>query len=79
MVLREYATDVNSLVAKKAIQAIGQIALRLTVRADICVDKLLSLLGMDIDYVTSETLVSMTSKQNYYTMCNNTIVMNSVT
>ena len=51
------------LVAKQAIQAIGQIALKLAARANTCVDKLLSLLTMDIDYVTSETLVAMTSEQ----------------
>ena len=59
---REYATDVNVLVAKQAIQAIGQISLQLSTRANTCVDKLLSLLTMDIDYVTSETLVAMTSE-----------------
>ena len=58
----QYATDVNVLVAKQAIQAIGQIALKLSARANTCVDKLLSLLTMDIDYVTSETLVAMTSE-----------------
>ena len=59
---REYATDVNVLVAKQAIHAIGKIALKLSARANTCVDKLLSLLTMDIDYVTSETLVAMTSE-----------------
>ena len=59
---REYATDVNVLVAKQAIQAIGHISLQLSTRANTCVDKLLSLLTMDIDYVTSETLVAMTSE-----------------
>lgn len=58
----EYATDVNSLVARHAIQAVGRIALRLPARANICIDKLLSLLTMEIDYVTSETLVVMTSE-----------------
>lgn len=52
----------NSLVARNAIQAIGRIALRLQSRANICVDKLLSLLVLEIDYVTSETLVVMTSE-----------------
>ena len=61
---REYATDVNSLVARNAIQAIGRIALRLQSRANTCVDKLVSLLVLEIDYVTSETLVVMTSEWN---------------
>ncbi len=60
--LREYATDVNAQVARESIRAIGHIALKLVTRADICVDKLLSLLSMDIDYVTSETLVITTSE-----------------
>ena len=59
---REYAADVNVLVAKLAIRAIGQISLQLSTRANTCVDKLLSLLTMEIDYVTSETLVAMTSE-----------------
>lgn len=62
--IREYAADVNVLVAKQAIQAIGQISLQLSTRANTCVDKLLSLLTMEIDYVTSETLVAMTSKRS---------------
>ena len=57
-----YATDVNALVARNAIQAMGSIALRLPARANKCSDKLVSLLGFNIDYVTSETLVTMTSK-----------------
>lgn len=60
-VCREYATDVNALVARNAIQAIGKIALRQPTRSNICVDKLLSLLPLDIDYVISETLIVMTS------------------
>ena len=55
----------NAQVAREAIQAIGHIALRLVTRADICMDKLLSLLGMDIDYVTSETLI-VTSSESFY-------------
>ena len=62
LLYREYATDVNALVARHAIQAVGRIALRLPARANICVDRLLSLLTLDIDYVTSETLIVMTSE-----------------
>ncbi len=50
------------MVARKSIQAVGKIALRLPARANICVDKLLSLLILEIDYVTSETLVVMMSE-----------------
>ena len=58
----EYATDVNVLVARKAIQAIGKIALRVSARANTCADKLVSLLAMEIEYVTAETLVSLASE-----------------
>ena len=56
------ATDVNSLVARHAVQAVGKIALRLPARANICTDKLLSLLNLQVDYITSETVIVMTSK-----------------
>ena len=59
---REYATDVNVLVARMAIQAVGKIALRVSARANTCADKLVSLLAMEIDYVTAETLVSLASE-----------------
>ena len=59
---REYATDVNVLVARMAIQAAGKIALRVSARANTCADKLVSLLAMEIDYVTAETLVSLASE-----------------
>lgn len=59
-----YATDVNSLVARKAIQAVGRIALRLPARANSCVYKLLLLLHLNIDYITSETIAVMTSKED---------------
>ncbi len=57
-----YATDVNALVARKSIQAVGKIALRLPARANACVDRLLSLLVLNINYVTSEILVVMSSE-----------------
>lgn len=60
----EYATDVNVLVARKAIQAVGKIALRVAARANTCADKLVSLLAMEIDYVTAETLISLASESN---------------
>ncbi len=58
----EYATDVNVPVARNAIQSVGRIALHLSARANVCVDKLLALLQLDVDYVTAETLVVMTSE-----------------
>ena len=62
LLCRECATDVNTPVARYAIQAVGSIALRLSSRASICVDKLLALLQLDVDYIISETLVVMASE-----------------
>ena len=52
----------NSLVARNAIQAVSRIALRLPSRANFCVDKLLALLHLKVDYITSETVIVMTSE-----------------
>ena len=56
------AADVSSSVAQQAIQAIGSIAVRVSSRANMCVDKLMTLLGMEIDHITSEVIVIMTSE-----------------
>ena len=58
----ESATDVSTSVAQKAIQAIGIIAIQLPPQANMCVDKLLALLVMEIDHITSEVMVTMTSE-----------------
>ena len=52
----------NVLVARKAIQAVGKIALRLPGRANTCTDKLISLLAMEISHVSCEALVSLASE-----------------
>lgn len=59
---REYAADVNMFVARKAIQAIGKIALRLPGRANTCTQKLISLISMEIGHVTSQALICLASK-----------------
>ena len=56
------AADVSSSVAQQAIQAIGSIAVRVSSRANMCVDKLMTLLSMEIDHITSEVIVIMTSE-----------------
>lgn len=57
----ECATDVNTTVAQSALRAIGAIAIQVSGQANDCVDTLLSLLALDIDHITSEIMVSMTS------------------
>ena len=54
------------LVARKAVRAVGRIALRLPERANTCADKLMSLLSMEISYVTSEALIALASEIHYY-------------
>ena len=54
--------------AQKAIKAIGIIALQLPPLANMCVDKLLSLLVMEIDHITSEVMVTMTSEHKQCTV-----------
>ena len=56
------AADMSSSVAQQAIQAIGSIAVRVSSRANMCVDKLMTLLSMEIDHITSEVIVIMTSE-----------------
>lgn len=61
-----YATDVNSMVACQSIKAVGTIALRIPSKANICIDQLISLLNLKVDYVTSEVVVVMKGKQHAY-------------
>lgn len=56
------AADVSSSVAQQAIQAIGSIAVRVSSRANMCVDKLMTLLSMEIDHITSEIIIIMASE-----------------
>ena len=64
----------SALVARKAIQAVGKIALKLPARANACVDKLLSLFNFETDYITSEILIVMTSKDIIRKYCGHFIV-----
>jgi len=57
--LREYVTDVDVDVARKAIQTIGHVAWRLPTSASRVIEELLKLLELDIDYVSAETVIAM--------------------
>ena len=59
---RECATDVNASVAQCALQSIGKICVTVTTHANHCIDTLLSLLALEIDHMTSEIMVTMTSE-----------------
>ena len=56
---REYVTDVDVDVARKAIQTIGHVAWRLPTSASRVIEELLKLLELDIDYVSAETVIAM--------------------
>lgn len=56
-VLEEYATEVDSKMARKAIRAFGNLALKSELAAFRCVDILLDLISNDIPYVVQEACV----------------------
>ena len=58
----EYASDVHVLIACKAIQALGTMALRLPEHVQTCTIKLMSLMSLNIDYITAEIFVAFTSE-----------------
>jgi AP-4 complex subunit beta-1 len=65
----EYSTDVNVLVSRKSIEALGTMALKIPEHAQTCVVKLLSLLSLEVKHITSETLFAFTKiLRNYESM-----------
>ncbi|XP_003383030.1 PREDICTED: AP-4 complex subunit beta-1-like [Amphimedon queenslandica] len=59
--LSECATDVNVGVSQKSIHAIGLISVKLPDIANYCVDRLLALIPMEIEHVTSEVITTMSN------------------
>lgn len=57
--LSEYAANVDVVIAREAVRAVGQIALQ-SYDVNGIVDRLLQFLDMDTDYITAETLVRST-------------------
>jgi len=57
--LSEYVTDVDAEISRRAIRAIGKIAVRLPPTAEMIVTSLTSLLELDIDYVSTESAIVM--------------------
>merc|ERR1719394_210930 len=57
--LGEYVTDVDAEISRRAIRAIGKIAVRLPITAEHIVGSLTGLLELDIDYVSTEAAVVM--------------------
>lgn len=57
--LGEYVTDVDAEISRRAIRAIGKIAVRVPSTAEMIVESLTGLLELDIDYVSTEAAVVM--------------------
>mmetsp|Transcript_21961 Transcript_21961/g.55959 ORF Transcript_21961/g.55959 Transcript_21961/m.55959 type:complete len:561 (+) Transcript_21961:233-1915(+) len=57
--LSEYVTDVDAEISRRAIRAIGKIAVRVPSTAELIVGSLTNLLELDIDYVSTEAAVVM--------------------
>jgi len=57
--LSEYVTDVDAEISRRAIRAIGKIAMRIESTAEMIVGSLTSLLELDIDYVSTEAAIVM--------------------
>lgn len=57
--LGEYVTDVDAEISRRAIRAIGKIAVRVPSTAEMIVGSLTGLLELDIDYVSTESAVVM--------------------
>lgn len=55
--LEEYGTEVDVQMSRKAIRAIGNLAVRLDSAAQPCIDVLLSLMSNGIDYVVQEAVM----------------------
>lgn len=72
--LCEYVTDIDVELAKSAIKAVGQIAIRVESIASRAVDKLLGFLDLEIDYVTNVTLVVMKDLLRKYPQMANVII-----
>lgn len=57
--LSEYVTDVDAEISRRAIRAIGKIAVRVPSTTEMIVGSLTNLLELDIDYVSTEAAVVM--------------------
>lgn len=66
--LCEYAGNVDVPIARESIRAVGKIALQ-QYDVNAIVDRLLQFLEMEKDYVTAETLVSMSIDIKFLYVC----------
>eukprot|EP00927_Polykrikos_kofoidii_P026604 TRINITY_DN2365_c0_g2_i1.p1 TRINITY_DN2365_c0_g2~~TRINITY_DN2365_c0_g2_i1.p1 ORF type:complete len:839 (+),score=169.68 TRINITY_DN2365_c0_g2_i1:145-2661(+) len=57
--LSEYVTDVDAEISRRAVSAIGKIAVRVPSSSELIVSTLTGLLELDIDYVSTEAAVVM--------------------
>jgi len=54
--LAEYVTDINAEISRRAIVAVGQIAMRIPSGADSIMNSLLEFLDFDLEHVTDQTM-----------------------
>ena len=57
--LTEYVSGVDIELARKAVRAIGEIAIRVPVAAEVVVESMLELVEMEAEYVRAETVIVM--------------------
>ena len=55
--LKEYALEVDMDIVKRAVKAIGQVAIKIESAAEKCVNTLLDLIGTKVNYVVQEAIV----------------------
>ncbi|CUS24498.1 LAQU0S17e00254g1_1 [Lachancea quebecensis] len=54
--LKEYATDIDIQMSRKAIRAVGNLAVKLKNSVDECIDLLLDLLDFEVEYIVQEII-----------------------
>ena len=55
--LKEYALEVDMDIVKRAVKAIGQVAIKIESASEKCVNTLLDLIGTKVNYVVQEAIV----------------------
>ena len=72
--LAEYVTDVDANVARGAVGAIGKMGVRVPEAAGVVVEQLMKFLEIDIEYVTSEAIISMQNLLRKYPAVSDRII-----
>ncbi len=65
--LKEYAQEVDMDFVRRAVKAIGQVAIKIETAAEKCVNTLLELIGTKVNYVVQEAIVVIKDILRKYT------------